>query len=179
MADKENDMLFVGIRDHIDIRKNMLESSKNVIGCLQRYEKLRITREDKEKEVQKLRLSIKEIEEAIIRLKNTLPKVGLKSISEKDEFKEKEHKYEITEKIEEVRMDSEEREKEREQRLFEEEIKAMKKKKKVKKKKRTKKPVKKTKKVVVSKPVPKKKRVNELEVLEKELKNIENKLGSL
>jgi len=185
MADTEVDTLFVGIKEPKEIRKSLLESSKSIIQCLQKHEKLKLIREDKDKEIKRLKLIIKEIQESIIKLKSELPKTNLKAITEVDEKKALAEEEEEIEKIEEVRLRSLEKEKLRNDALIDADINSLRKqKKKVKKTKKKKSKKKEEPKeeippepIIVKKPVPKE--INDLEKLEAELKSIENKLSGI
>lgn len=178
-----NDQLFVGIRDPTDIRKGMLESSKSMIECLKRYEKLRLVRQDKEKEVHRLKSILNEIDSLLVKLKNSLPlKTGLKPLTELDEEEMIRKEQEELDKIEEVRLKSIKNEKVREEDYIDDEIEALRRETLKNRSRQThvrpeKKPTKKESKKTVKKVNPK--HISELAKLEDELKNIEEKLGRL
>jgi hypothetical protein len=187
MSDQEPEMLFVGIKEPSDIRKSLLESSRSVIQCLQKYEKLALIREEKEKEINRLKGIIKEVQESFNKLKASLPRTGLKSLTEEQEKEQEEKLEEELDKIEDARIKSIEKEKDREDDLIDAEIEAIRKN--IKKKKpriniKTKQKKAKEEKIpepVVVEPVKivKKKELSELEKLESDLMNIESKLDSL
>lgn len=182
-----NEMLFVGIRDPNDIRKSLLESSKSIIECLQKYEKLRFIREEKEKEVHRFKTIVSEIDSSMNKLKSLLPKTTLEPISEEDEEKALKEQEAQLHMIEEVRVKTIEKEKDREEKFLDEEIKAIKRKAKTqrtprKPKIKTEIEVKPIEKVVKKEPVIEKtvkKPATELSKLEDELKDIESKLSKL
>ncbi len=76
--EESKDIFFVGIKDPVLFRKEILESSKESIKLLQEYEKLKTIREEKTKNVLKLNGLMKEIEKLVIQLKNVLPKVEMR-----------------------------------------------------------------------------------------------------
>ncbi len=182
MVNKVQDVFYVGINEPSELRKEILESSKVVIEDLKKYEKVRLLRESKNKEVARLKKIIKEIDNSFNKLKLLLPKTTLKPVTEDDEILNHKKEMEDIDSIEEVREKSEKNELKLEEKYkradVQAEIRALKaiaKKKTSKKKTATKKTSKK--KVVKKKAV--KKKVAELDKLEKELKEITSKLNEL
>lgn len=79
MSKEEESVFYVGMRDPIEIRRSLLESSKEMLQYLQRFEKFKSVRKEKEKETAKLKETIKEIQTLVRKLKAELPKTGLRA----------------------------------------------------------------------------------------------------
>ncbi|MFC1800687.1 hypothetical protein ACFLYT_01390 [Nanoarchaeota archaeon] len=75
---KTEEPFFIGIKDPIGMRRAILESSKDVIQSLQRFEKFTGTRKKKREHVEKLKVTVKEAVGLIKRLKKGLPSSGLR-----------------------------------------------------------------------------------------------------
>ena len=76
---ESEDNLFVGILDPKDVRRNLLESSKSVILCMQHYRKIRDLQIEKEESKKKLKSDIKEIKILLTNLDKLFPKDVYKS----------------------------------------------------------------------------------------------------
>ncbi len=75
---KEDDIFFVGIRDPVEVRRNLLESTRDVVQTLQRFERFKQVRDEKQQEVAGLREQVKEINRLVNKLKSSLPKTKLR-----------------------------------------------------------------------------------------------------
>ena len=75
MANQEESPLFVGITNNGELRRNMLECSKEILESLKHYEKFKFVKEEKQKLIQKFREDVKGLSKLISRLKTNLPKV--------------------------------------------------------------------------------------------------------
>ena len=82
---KEEEPLYVGILDPVDLRKDLLNSSKVLITSLRKYETFNTIREGKEAKFAELRKIIREIEILNRRLKQILPKTHLKPKMKEEE----------------------------------------------------------------------------------------------
>lgn len=80
--------LFVGIPEPIDVRRNLLESSRDLIKCLQTYEKLELIRNQKLKYFKEMKRVSAELDLLITKLKQKIPKQGIRKL-EKTEQKKK------------------------------------------------------------------------------------------
>jgi hypothetical protein len=78
MAEEEKDVFYVGIKSPVEIRRGILESSKGVIEALQRYERLKVIRNEKGESIDKLKALIKEIIRDVNKLKSDLPKAKIR-----------------------------------------------------------------------------------------------------
>ncbi len=74
----EPELYFMRIDEPVELRKNVLETTKMLIRALQRYEQLKKTRQQKTMELQTLRGIMKEINQLCAELKHVLPSVDVK-----------------------------------------------------------------------------------------------------
>ena len=74
---EKKDSLFVKIDDPLNLRKKALESSKEVIECLQNYEALKAIRKEKLKNIMKLKTNMNKVSSLISRLRSKLPKTTI------------------------------------------------------------------------------------------------------
>jgi 4-hydroxy-3-methylbut-2-enyl diphosphate reductase IspH len=140
---KEQDVLYVGLSDPIEIRRTILEATKDSVEMLQKFEKFRAVREEKVATINQLQEQLREVAKLVAKLKTEMPKVDIR-----------------------IKLHGE-------QEMIEREIKAAKEVDKLKKQKERK---------LVRKPVKnisKRRELGELEKLEAELTNIEQKLGKI
>jgi len=94
MNKKEEDVFYIGVKDPSSVRKTMLESSRSIVESLQRYEKFKIIREQKEAEILRFKEDIREVNKTITKLRVLLPKTKLKEALPKKEKKVKAKKIE-------------------------------------------------------------------------------------
>jgi hypothetical protein len=78
MAEKKTHEYFVGIDAPVEIRRELLESSRYIIRMLQSHERIRILRRDKNVELQKLDTVMKDIYALANKVKGELPKISPK-----------------------------------------------------------------------------------------------------
>lgn len=78
------DIYHIGIHEPDDIRRTLLESSRNVIFSLQRFEKLKLLRVEKTTKMVDLNNQIDELVKLIGFLKKELPKIKTKTVSDAD-----------------------------------------------------------------------------------------------
>lgn len=97
---KEN-IFHVGIKDPIELRKNLLESSRDIIKSLQKHERFKAIRERKIEQIIKLKNVMSDIEKLNKRLKAELPKIELRA-KEKEEIPKKYKKIKPSGNISEV-----------------------------------------------------------------------------
>ena len=149
---KESQVFYAGIQDPIEIRKSLLESSKEMLQMLQRHEKFKEVRREKHDNIVLLKSDIKEIQKLFVKLKTSLPLTHLRIMLKQ--------------------------ERERNAKIKAQKVKNQAKKDKKKGKKAIVAKVKAVKDEVVKSPMTKRE-LSELEKLESELSEIESKLGSL
>lgn len=86
---KEEEIFFVNISGADELRRELLESSKDIVEILKNYERFKSANEEKKKEIENLRLKIKEISRLIARLRSSLPLLKLKGLKKESGVKEK------------------------------------------------------------------------------------------
>ncbi len=102
-TEKEEEQIFyVGLKDPIEIRRSILESSKEIVQYLQRFERFKKIRSEKAEEIAKLRVVMKDITKMVRKLKTSLPKTKLRAPIHNHEFKVK--KQELVEEIKELKI---------------------------------------------------------------------------
>ncbi len=74
----EEELFFVGIRDPIELRKEMLTSSKNLIDSLRRYEAFKDIKEEKLQHVLQLKRAFDELLVLNRKLRGHLPRIPVK-----------------------------------------------------------------------------------------------------
>ncbi len=77
MAEEEG--FFVGINNPIDVRRNLLECSREMIQTLQSFEKIKVIRVEKLKRIQQLKTVLRELDLLVSKLRNELPKTHLRA----------------------------------------------------------------------------------------------------
>jgi len=85
----EQEEFYVGIENPDDIRRQILETSRDVVVSLQRFEKFKITMLKRLDYIEKVKSNVKEINDLILRLKKVLPasRIRIKPIVEKEVIK--------------------------------------------------------------------------------------------
>ena len=84
LKEQNNELFFVEIKSHNEIRKNILETLKEILEVLQRFEKFKHMRHEKLEKIQKLRVSLKEANKTLGMLKSKLPQTNLRAIIVKE-----------------------------------------------------------------------------------------------
>ncbi|PIN69929.1 hypothetical protein COV93_03590, partial [Candidatus Woesearchaeota archaeon CG11_big_fil_rev_8_21_14_0_20_43_8] len=72
--EKKKEDFYIRIGDPLEMRRNILESSRSIVRCMQSYQKVSALRERKTDSVLKLRSLMKETGLLMNKLKNILPK---------------------------------------------------------------------------------------------------------
>ena len=70
---KSEDVFYVGIREPGEIRRNLLESARESIHFLQRYEKLKALQEQKYQTILHLDAEVKELKSLVSKLRKSFP----------------------------------------------------------------------------------------------------------
>ena len=103
---KEDNVFFVGVKYPIELRRNILESLKDVVDNLHKFESFKAVREAKAREMENLNSTVKEIDRLLSKLKSALPKTNLRiQMHAKDlamQKKEEKKKKALTQKKKEV-----------------------------------------------------------------------------
>jgi len=76
---KEQDVFYVGIKDPVSVRRDILESSKDIIKNMQSFEKFKDAREERVKLIMHLKHMMDDLQKLNARLKAELPKVELRA----------------------------------------------------------------------------------------------------
>jgi len=84
-ARKKEEALYVGVQSPIELRKVILEATRDAVEMLQNYEKFRAVKEEKVKTVAQLQDQIKELARLINKLKLELPKIDVRIKLHKEE----------------------------------------------------------------------------------------------
>lgn len=74
----EEELFFVGIKDPIELRKELLTSSKNLIDSLKRYEAFKDIKEEKLRHILELKRVFDELLVLNKKLRNKLPRIPIK-----------------------------------------------------------------------------------------------------
>lgn len=85
----QTDLLYVGLNQPIEIRRNLLESSKMMVQVLQKYQNSLNIRERKLKEVERLRVLLKELTILTQKLKRMMPQTDLRAAKPNAQVKKK------------------------------------------------------------------------------------------
>jgi len=83
-AESKN-VFYVGIKEPIEVRKYVLETSKDIVQYLQRVEKFKSVRLEKTENLNKLKETMNELTRLVIKLKSSLPKTSLRTRLHKHE----------------------------------------------------------------------------------------------
>jgi hypothetical protein len=75
----EDQLFFVGIRDPIELRKELLTSSKNLIDSLRRYEAYKGIKEEKLRHIMELKRVFDELLVMNKKLRNKMPHIPVKA----------------------------------------------------------------------------------------------------
>lgn len=80
MAKKQNethDVFYIGISDPVDVRRSLLESARETIHFMKRYEKLKSVRTEKIQMLLKLDTEVKELRALLAKLKKMFPSMKM------------------------------------------------------------------------------------------------------
>jgi len=91
MKKESDDILFVEVHQPEEVRRNILESIKDIVENLQRFEKFKDIRKEKIDNINKLGKNVKQINGLMTNLKNSLPKTQIRAmkVASKNVGKEK------------------------------------------------------------------------------------------
>jgi len=71
----EEEIYYINVREPVETRKKLLETSRQVVLALQKYEGFKLKRLKKHDFIDHLRKNFREINELILRLKKELPQI--------------------------------------------------------------------------------------------------------
>ena len=93
LSNKKKELFYVGVRNAVDFRKSVLESTKEFVQVLQMYNDYDKLRSDMTIKVEKLQKDVKKIKNINSRLKRLLPETGLRAeLLKKKQTKQKKSK---------------------------------------------------------------------------------------
>lgn len=99
--DQQNDgNFFVRLNNAKDVRRAILEASRDIIVCMKRYEKFKLIRETKEKSIKQLSEIFKDINDISAELKIDVPDFARENLQETEPpiaTKEQEEKHDAEE----------------------------------------------------------------------------------
>ncbi|MBW3010666.1 hypothetical protein KY326_00395 [Candidatus Woesearchaeota archaeon] len=75
---KEEEVFFVGIKDPVEIRRDLLESTKDTITIIKTYENIKALRTEKAKYMLVIQKLIKELNILVSKLKRVLPETRVR-----------------------------------------------------------------------------------------------------
>ena len=78
LKEQDSEVFFVEVMDPAEIRRNILESLKQILELLQKFEKFKHLRHEKLQKIQKLRSLMKDTNKMLGNLKLKLPQTSLK-----------------------------------------------------------------------------------------------------
>lgn len=84
---KQEDVFFVGVKEPLEVRRMVLEASKEALQSLQQYEKFKEVRIEKTKEILRLKKILKELDNLMVKLKTELPSTSSRIKPAKKEVK--------------------------------------------------------------------------------------------
>ena len=77
-ATEEEKAFYIGVKNPENLRRNILESSRDIIGILKQHHKLKQLRDQKKDAAEKLNAEIKEIKSGLAKLKKAFPAVPVR-----------------------------------------------------------------------------------------------------
>lgn len=79
MKEQSNDLFFVQVKEPNEVRRNILETLKEIVEVLQRFEKFKHIRHEKLENIQKLKGLLKDANKMLGNLKLKLPQTNLRA----------------------------------------------------------------------------------------------------
>ena len=80
--EEEKEIFYVGVKDPRELRRSLLESTKDIVVFMKTYDNLKSFRLKKFDEMQKLKVLIEELSRLIAKLQRELPKTRLRVVPE-------------------------------------------------------------------------------------------------
>ena len=110
MAEEKEGIYFVGLEEPDEMRRYLLESARDAVDILKKFERLKSVRSEKIREIEKLKSDMREISKLVAKLRSELPKTKLRvklraheKVVEKKVVKKKENT--VTKKKEMTELD--------------------------------------------------------------------------
>ena len=89
LREESNEMFFVQLKEPTEVRRNILETLKDIVELLQRFEKYKHLRHQKLEKIQQLRVLVKSTNKLVGDLRVRLPQTNLKPQVTKGPSKER------------------------------------------------------------------------------------------
>lgn len=105
MKEQSNELFFAQVKEPVEIRRNILETLKEILEVLQRFEKFKHIRQEKLEGINKLRNSLKDANKMLGNLKLRLPQTNLRVTVVKEITNKKIHKKKKKVKSDEEKPD--------------------------------------------------------------------------
>lgn len=77
--EQESHLFFVRIKDPVEVRRNILETLKEIVEVLQRFEKFRQLRHEKIEKISHLRVLLRQANKMLGELRGRLPQTNLRA----------------------------------------------------------------------------------------------------
>ena len=115
---KEDNVFFVGVKHPVEVRRTILETSRQTIASMQRFEAFKQIREEKQKQISLLKKNLSEISKLVNNFRSELPKTPLRAShdSKIKSYSEEEVKAKLTKKTSKAKLTREEKKKVKEYR---------------------------------------------------------------
>lgn len=75
---EKKEVFYVGVQDPVEVRRTVLETSKDMVEFLQKHEKLKAVRDEKTEAIRHLREDVRQLKTLINKLRRALPKTKLR-----------------------------------------------------------------------------------------------------
>jgi len=75
---KKPDLYYVGVQDPVEVRRNVLEVSRDMVQFLQQHQKLAALRNEKQEAIVHLRSDVEQLKKLVNRMRKVLPKTKLR-----------------------------------------------------------------------------------------------------
>ncbi|MFH1682259.1 MAG: hypothetical protein ABIA37_00530 [Candidatus Woesearchaeota archaeon] len=85
---KEEKTYFIGIDDPAELRKLILEPTREVVQFLQSYEQFKKTKEEKTQSIKQLKEDLSQIKSEMAKLKRLLPAIKIEKPARKEKIRE-------------------------------------------------------------------------------------------
>ena len=82
LKEQDNSIYFVEVKEPNEVRRHILETLKDIVEVLHRFERFKSTRQQKIENIQKLRVMIKDANKMLGTLKTKLPQTSLKAVAD-------------------------------------------------------------------------------------------------
>jgi len=78
-SERSHDVFYVGVRDPVEVRRSLLESAREAIHFLKRYEKVKSIRAEKTQVILKLDTQVKDLRNMVAKLRKVFPATKLRT----------------------------------------------------------------------------------------------------